>query len=39
VYGFAGDRSKSVLSFGASNNEIIYPIGALGVIMELSSGD
>jgi len=32
VYGFAGDRNKSMLYFGKDNNEIVFSCAALGVV-------
>ena len=37
VYGFAGDRYRSVLYFGKDNNEIVYPAAALGVVQDLTT--
>ena len=37
VYGFAGDRHKSVLYFGRDNNEIVYVAAALGVVQDLTT--
>lgn len=35
VYGFSGDRFKSVLYFGKDNNEIIFAAASLGVVQDL----
>ena len=37
VYGFAGDRYKSVLYFGKTNNEIVFPAASLGVVQDLKT--
>ena len=37
VYGFAGDRYKSVLYFGKDNNEIVFAAAALGVVQDLNT--
>ena len=37
VYGYAGDRNKSCLSFGPTNDQIVYVTAALGVVQTLSS--
>jgi len=37
VYGFAGDRYRSVLYFGRDNNEIVFPAAALGVVQDLTT--
>ena len=39
VYGYAGDRYKSVLYFGKDNNEIIFPAAALGVVQDLRTNE
>jgi microtubule-associated protein-like 1/2 len=37
VYGFSGDRNKSMCYFGKDNNEIIFPAAALGVVQDLKT--
>ena len=37
IYGFAGDRSKSCLSFGKDNNEIVFMAAAIGVVQDLQT--
>lgn len=37
VYGYAGDRNKSCLNFGQTNNEIIFMSAALGVVQDLKT--
>ena len=37
VYGFSGDRQKSVLYFGQDNNEIIYTAAAIGIVHDLKT--
>lgn len=37
VYGFAGDRYKSVLYFGTTNNEIVFPAASLAVVQNLKN--
>ena len=37
VYGFAGDRNKSMLHFGKDNNEIVFSCAALGVVQNLKT--
>lgn len=37
VYGFAGDRYKSVLYFGKTNNEIVFPAASVGVVQNLKT--
>jgi WD40 repeat protein len=37
VYGFSGDRNKSVCYFGKDNNQIVFPAAALGVVQDLST--
>lgn len=36
VYGFGGDRMKSGLKYGHSNNEIIYSGAAIGIKHDLA---
>ena len=38
VYGYAGDRNKSCLYFGQTNNEIVYMCAAIGVVQDLTTG-
>lgn len=37
VYGFSGDRNKSMLYFGKNNNEIVFSTAALGVVQDLTT--
>ena len=37
VYGFSGDRQKSILYFGCDNSEIIYAAAALGIVHDLKT--
>ena len=37
VYGFSGDRNKSMLYFGKNNNEIVFGTAALGVVQDLTT--
>lgn len=37
VYGYAGDRNKSCLYFGPTNDQIVYVTAALGIVQTLST--
>ena len=37
VYGYSGDRYRSVLYFGKDNNEIVYPAAAMGIVQDLTT--
>jgi hypothetical protein len=37
VYGFSGDRNKSMCYFGKTNDEIVFGTASLGVVQDLKT--